>query len=68
MWNGWPANEYSKSLGQIFNLIHCNVRSLLKNKNKNEELLQSVKTKTDIFAVSESKLNSNNLRRASLMK
>ena len=63
----WLANEYSKSLGQSFNLIHCNVRSLSKNKNKIEELLQSVKTNPDVSVISELKLNSNNLRRASLM-
>ena len=63
----WLANEYSKSLGQSFNLIHCNVRSLSKNKNKIEELLQSVKTKPDILAISESTLNRNNLGRANLI-
>ena len=57
-----------KSLGQSFiNLIHCNIRSLSKNKNQIEELQQSAKTKSDVLAISESKLNSNNLRRASLI-
>ena len=63
----WLVNEYSKSLGQSFNLIHCNIRSLSKNKYKIEELLQSAKTKPDVLAISESKLNNNNLRRASLI-
>ena len=63
----WLTNDYSKSLGQSFNLIHCNVRSLSKNKNKIEELLQSVKTKPDILAISESKLKCNNLGRANLI-
>ena len=55
------VNEYSKSLCQIFNLINCMVRSLSKNKNTIAEWQQSVKTKPDILAISESKLNSNNL-------
>ena len=62
----WLANDYSKSLGQSFNLIHCNIRSLSKKKTI-EELLQSVKTKPDILVISEIKLNSNNLGRATLI-
>ena len=43
------------------------MRSFSKNKNKIEELLQSAKTKPDVLAISESKLNSNNLSRVSLI-
>ena len=43
------------------------VTYLLKNKNTIAELQQSVKTKPDILATSESKLNSNNLGRANLI-
>ena len=61
------VNEFSKSLGQSFNVIQCKVKSLLKNKNKIEELLHSLKTKHDILAISESKINRNNFGRASLI-
>ena len=61
------VDNIHSNLGQSFNLIHSNVRSLSKNKHKIEELLQSVKTKPDILAISESKLYSNNLRRTSLL-
>ena len=63
----WLANQYSSSSKQSFNLILCNIRSLPKTKNKIEELLQVIKTQPNILAISESKLNDNNIRKASLI-
>ena len=63
----WLANQYFSTSKQSFNLIHCNVRSLPKNKNKIEELLQIIKIQPDILAISESKLNNNNKGKASLI-
>ena len=47
-------------------MIHFNTRSLPKNLHKIEELLNRLKFKPGILAISESKLNNNNLNQALL--
>ena len=46
--------------------MHFNVRSLPKNKDKIEELRDRLDYQPDIMAITESKLNDNNIRRADL--
>ena len=47
-------------------MIHFNTKSLSKNLHKIEELLNLLKFKPDILAISESKLSNNNLNQALL--
>ena len=61
----WFSQNFNASASNL-SMIHFNTRSLPKNLHKIEELLHLLKFKPDILAISESKLNNNNLNQALL--
>lgn len=62
----WYSSRHSKKHSSSLDIVHFNVRSLTKNKNKIEELLQELTKEPDIIAISESKLNDKNIEQAEL--
>ena len=62
----WLSKNYSKSHSSTLGIIHFNVRSLPKNKKNVEELLLNLTKKPDIIAITETKLNDNNIARTQL--
>ena len=62
----WYTKQCTTKKSATFNIVHFNVRSLTKNKDKIEELLDRLDYQPDIMAITESKLNDNNIRRADL--
>ena len=62
----WYTKQCSTKKSATFNIVHFNVRSLTKNKDKIQELLDRLDYQPDIMAITESKFNDNNIRRADL--
>ena len=64
----WLSKNYSKSHSSTLDFIHFNVRSLPKNKKNIEELLPvlNLTKKPDIIAITETKLNDNNIAKTQL--
>ena len=57
----WYSKNFVNASSNL-SIIHFNTRSLYKNLNKIEELLNLLSIKPDIIAISESKLNDTNLQ------
>ena len=62
----WFSKTYSKNRSFTLDIIHYNVRSLPKNRKNIEELLLNLTKKPDIIAITETKLNNNNIAKTQL--
>ena len=65
VWNGFQKN-YFKSHSSALDIILFNVRSLPEIKKNIEELLLNLTKKPEIIAITETKLNDNNIARTQL--